>query len=435
MPKSSFYGWKLLVVFWAIIILNFAFPTFGMSVVNTYMAKAMHLDRKQLGLAYSAFSLMAGLPGPLVGFSINRFGIRLTMFAGTLCVAVGSLLMATSVRTIPEAVLVLGLVVGPGAAMAGTIAPQVGMARWFRAKRGKALSLLLTASGIGGATAVPLLNRIIGGTGGNWRAAWWWMASTSLCAAVVSILFIRESPEQVGQQVDGGTEAELPSSSTGQKRAGVFKTTEDWTLGEALRSRTLWLLMPTYLGFFMGFFIYVSHGIAHLEGLGHTPGEAARSLSVLMLASLIGQFAVATLGDRVETRYIFAVGVSLFGIGIALSNTAVGPFALYPYAICMGAGFAASFTCLAAILSNYYGPKIYPLVLGFTTPIGTIVGSVGPIVAGWFYDKYGSYSQAFYVVAGICLASSILLLFAKPPRRPAVRTLVREKAAAVTEAT
>ena len=29
-----------------IIVLNFSFPTFGTSVVNTYMAKAMHWNRR-----------------------------------------------------------------------------------------------------------------------------------------------------------------------------------------------------------------------------------------------------------------------------------------------------------------------------------------------------------------------------------------------------
>jgi MFS family permease len=430
--KNPFYGWTLLLVFWAVIILNFAFPTFGMSVVNTYMAKAMHLDRKELGLVYSAFSLMAGLPAPLVGLSINRFGIRFTLVVGTLMVSCGGFLMALWVHGILQAILILALIVGPGAAMAGTIAPQVGMARWFHRKRAFAISILLTASGIGGFAAVPLLNRIIAGAGGNWRMAWWCMATMSLCAALVAALFVKESPEQLGQVPDGSAApSEVPAAAGSKRPRGVFKTTDEWSLGDVLRSPTLWLLMPTYLGFFMGFFIYVSHGISHLEGLGHTPADAAKSLSVLLLSSLIGQFTVAGLGDRIELRYIFAVAASLFGVGIALATRAVGPAALYPYAICMGSGFGACFTCLQTILGNYYGPKVYPLVLGVTMPIGTILGAFGPITAGWFYDKYGTYSQVFFIIAGLCFLSAILLVLAKPP----VRSPAAEKMASAPRAT
>jgi len=433
MAKSSFYGWKIVMVLWSIMILNFAFPTFGLSVVNTYMAKAMHLDRKELGLAYSAFSMMAGLPGPLVGLAITKLGLRLTTSVGALVTACGALLMALTVKTIPEAIVVLGLISGPGAGMAGTIAAQVGTARWFHAKRGRAMSLVLTASGIGGFAAVPILNSVITRAGGNWRAAWWCMAAMSLCAAVVAALFIRESPEQMGQAPDGEASALATAATETRERkpaGGVFKTSESWTLGEVLRTPVLWLLMFTNLGFFMGFFIYVAHGIALLEGLGHSPGAAARSISILMISSLIGQFTVAWLGDRVETRYIFAVAVSLFGIGLVMSTKAVGAGAIYPYAICMGTGFSACFTSLATMLSNYFGAKVYPLVLGVTTPIGTILGAIGPVLAGWSYDKSGSYAHSFYLVAGICFASTILLPFARPP----VRGIARANAAPAAQA-
>ncbi len=419
MQKNSFYGWKLLGVFWAVMVLNFAFPTFGMSVVNTYMASSMHFDRKELGLAYSVFTLMGGLPGPIVGWSINRFGIRFTMLSGILLVGSGAVLMAAVVHTMLQVVLVLALVVGFGACLSGTIAPQVGVARWFHNKRARAMSLFFTASGIGGFAAVPLLNRVISASGGNWRSAWWCMAAMSLCAAILAVLFIRESPAQLEQEPDGGVVAPFASGSGAldESAGGVFKTTEEWTLRETLRTPALWLLILTYLGFFMGFFIYLAHGIIHLEGLGHSPAAASQSVAVMMLCTLLGQFAVAGLGDRIETRYLFAIAVTLFGIGIALATHATSSFSLFPYAICMGGGFGAAYTCLATIQSNYFGPKVYPLVLGITTPLGTILGAAGPVIAGWFYDAYHSYSQIFYLVAAICFATSVLLLFAKPPVR------------------
>ena len=418
MSKTPFYGWKLLLVFWAVIVLNFAFPTFGMSVVNTYMAAAMHLDRKELGLAYSVFTLMGGLPSPIVAWSINRFGIRLTMLVGILLVGGGAVLMAAAVHTALEAFIVLALVVGFGAALSGTMAPQVGVARWFHAKRGRAMSLFFTCSGIGGFLAVPLLNSVISKSGGNWRSAWWFMAAMSVVSLLLAGFFIRESPEQLGQEPDGG--AVPVSNAAAEPRRGVFKTTEDWTLRETLRTPALWILIVTYLGFFMGFFIYLAHGIVNLEGLGHSPAAAAQSLALLMLFSVIGQFTVAALGDRIEMRFIFAVAVALFGIGIALATRATSSFALYPYAVCMGAGFGAGYTCLATMQTNYFGPKVYPALLGITIPMGTILGAIGPVIAGWSFDAYHTYTQIFFLVAAICFASAVLLLFAKPPiRRPA----------------
>src|SRR3984885_15702129 len=169
MQPKSFYGWKLVVFFWLVIVLNFCFPTFGTSVVNTYMAKALHPNRAQLGIAFTAFSLMAGFPGPLAAVCIRKVGIRPTLVAGALLSSVGAFLMATRVNTIRQAILVFGIIVGSGVALAGTIGPQVGVARWFHKKRGRAMSLLLTASGIGGFIGVPTLLRAVSGECGAWR--------------------------------------------------------------------------------------------------------------------------------------------------------------------------------------------------------------------------------------------------------------------------
>lgn len=433
MRPKSFYGWKLLIFFWLIIVLNFCFPTFGTSVVNTYMAKAMHLSRKELGLAFTVFSLMAGLPGPLVAMSIRRLGIRPTLVAGTLLASIGAFLMATRVNSVRSAVIVFGVIVGSGVALAGTMGPQVGIARWFHKKRGRAMSLLLTASGIGGFLAVPILNRIIARAGGDWRAAWWCMSAMSLVAALVSAIFVRDSPAQMGQLPDGDT---VPSAteSTDTRNArsshGVYKTTEDWTLAEAFRTPTLWLLIVTYLGFFMGFFIYIAHGVLHLEGLGYAPGKAAESISIVMISSMIGQTTVAIIGDRVEPRLISAVAVCLYGLGTLLAIHAVTPALMYSYAILMGTGFSMAFTCMATILSNYYGPKVYPSLLGITTPLGTSLGAIGPYLAGVFYDRYHSYSQIFAVVAGLCFASAVLYMLAKPPLRTSPRANVAPTGAA-----
>lgn len=73
MPKSGFYGWKLLGVLWVVLLVNLAFPAYGSTVINTYMAADLHLDREMLGLPYSIYLIMSGLPAPL-GWVYDRFG-------------------------------------------------------------------------------------------------------------------------------------------------------------------------------------------------------------------------------------------------------------------------------------------------------------------------------------------------------------------------
>ena len=76
-----------------------------------------------------------------------------------------------------------------------------------------------------------------------------------------------------------------------------------------------------------------------------------------------------------------------------------------------------AFTCMATILSNYYGLKVYPRCWESPRRSGTILGAIGPVTAGYFYDRFHTYTQIFSIVAAICFASAILYLLAKPPVR------------------
>jgi hypothetical protein len=51
---------------WVVLFINLAFPAYSSSVINTYMAANLHLDRKMLGLPHSVYLIMSGLPAPLV---------------------------------------------------------------------------------------------------------------------------------------------------------------------------------------------------------------------------------------------------------------------------------------------------------------------------------------------------------------------------------
>ena len=110
--QSDFYGWKLLAIFWMILFANFAFPLYGASVVNTYMAEALNWDRTQLGLAYAIYQLMIGVPAPLIAILIVRKGVRFTAALGCSVVAAGALLMSSVVHTSFETDLVYGVMIG-----------------------------------------------------------------------------------------------------------------------------------------------------------------------------------------------------------------------------------------------------------------------------------------------------------------------------------
>jgi MFS family permease len=417
-PPAEFYGWKLLCVFWLIVFSNFAFPLYGASVVNTYMAADLHMDRRELGLAYGLFQWMVGLPAPLIAICINKKGVRFTMMIGCLTVATGALLMATVVRTSWQVNLVFGLIIGLGTLSGGILAAQAGISKWFVQGKARAITLVHTGSGMGGFVAAPVLNRVIAHFHENWRAGWWLMAGLSVTATLLAVSFVKEKPSDCGQVPDGHADA----STFSRSRNFVYKTRDEWRFRQVFRTSAIWLFLTSILGFSTGFPLFLAHGVVHLRDLGYTPAQAAFSVSVMLLANLAGTLLFAAVADRIEPRLIWSAGSVIFGVGMILALHASGAAGLYLYAICLGAGFGVSFSSMMALPANYYGVRAYAPVVGVIIAVGTTAGAAGATAAGYMFDTFGSYSPAFYGVSGLSFLAAVLLLLATPPAHRSARS-------------
>lgn len=420
MSNQTFYGWKLLSVLWIVVFVNLAFPIYGSSVVNPAMRNALDLDRATLGIVFSLFTIMSGLPGPLVAICVNRFGIRFTLILGSLLVVTGSILMATVVSKGWQAVIVFGIIIAAGVAAGGVIAAQAGLAKWFFRRRALVLAILSSATAVGGFLAAPLLNRIIESSG-NWRMAWWFVAGISFIAGIFALAFVKEKPEDLGQLPDGGA-AEIQKDkkkSVRQWRGAVHKTIENWSYREAITGSPFWLLMISQMGMSLGYTVFLAHGVVHLQDLGHSSDAASWAISMMALAGLVAKAISGVLGDRIDPRYLLAVFVAMFGVGQLLLAQAGTPALMVAVAICLGMGFGGGVVCLAAVISNYYGTKAFASLSGLAIAVNTAMGSLTPSVAGWLYDSGRGYQSVFYTVAMWCVIGAVILFIMRVPAKQA----------------
>jgi MFS family permease len=419
MTGSRFYGWKLLAACWVIMFLNLGIPAYGGGGLNALMAPALHLDRRALGLLFSAYMIMSGLPGPLVAVSVNRLGVRRTLVLGSLLLIVGALLMGTIVNSFGFAVLAFGLFVGGGVATGAALAAQAGLARWFVRKRALVLSILYSSGAIGGFVSGRLLDRVVTLAGGNWRVGWWVIAGLSAIAAIVAALFVREWPADLGQLPDGaraaGDERGAAGSVAPAPRVIVFRTSHDWSYAQALASPAYWLMVGCLLGVSCGYTLYLAHGFVHLRDLGHSATEAWQAISILAVSGLIAKLLIAGFGDRLDPRYLWAVFQLCFGVGLALVVNARSHASVMAFAICLGIGFGGGLVCLMAVLSNYFGTRAFASLAGLAVAINTTLSAITPYVAGWLYDSGHGYGSSFYFLSAWCVAGGAVLFVLRPP--------------------
>src|SRR5262249_17660810 len=208
---SVFYGWwvvaaAFLNLFFVVGIIFYGFPRFYASFIE-----ALGFTRAQVTQGFFLGFLIVGLPsGLLAGAIIDRIGARWVIVTGAGFVGVSLLLMARMTKLWHyEALCVLEVL---GYVLAGPLANQVLVARWFRALRGRAMGIAYLGLGAGGVVAPLLVDYLI-------RTYGWRHALEIVAVGLITVLFpvgiwvTRSTPEESGFLPDGQA-ANKPSGAT-----------------------------------------------------------------------------------------------------------------------------------------------------------------------------------------------------------------------------
>jgi MFS family permease len=413
-----FYGWRLVAVLWLVMAINLALPLYGLSFLNVHMADEFGLSRTWLALVYSSFMVMTGLPGPLVARLIDRIGIRGTMVAGNLLLVACAVAMATVVQSPLALLLVAGIGIGLADAIGGPIPAQAAATFWFVRRRALALAIILSGSTVGGIVGAPLLEHVVAAAGGEWRAGWWLIAAMGLVAVAVSHWLVVDRPDRIGQHPDG-TLADVAVGQGGRDRSRVYVTRDEWEFGEVLRSSRFWLLMACAAGFSAAYVIFLAQGVLQMRDLGYSTRTAAWVMSAAVTVGLVAHMGTGVLGDRIEPRLLWAAALFVQAAGIVLLAFAVTPALLYASVACLGIGGSSCMVCMVTLLGNWFGARAYAAVFGLASAVQSTLGAAAPILAGWWFDRTGSFVPVFLGTGAACALGGSVILILRPPARPA----------------
>ncbi len=237
--RGVFYGWWIIL---AAIVFNTTIggiTVYGFTAFYTPMLIDLGCTQTEMAFASSLRSIEGGVVMPLVGFFIDRIGVRKCIIAGVgiLCLAFILMSKVSSLYTFYAAFLVMAV----GNTMAGGLAMYTSVANWFRKRRSLALGLLSAGFGISG-IMTPLLVYLIDNYG--WRSTLFGLAFIFIAIGVPLALVIRHRPEPYGILPDGEkpkNQAELEASKKIQVgRFSRYTSSDDsgLTLKECLKTWT-----------------------------------------------------------------------------------------------------------------------------------------------------------------------------------------------------
>jgi MFS family permease len=289
---------------------------------------------------------------------------------------------------------------GLGLAMAMTLynVTFTVVANFFVRRRGQALALLTVVGGLSSPIYIPLAGWLVARFG--WRTALDLLALTVLLVALpLHFLVVRRRPEDLGLHPDGG-------------RADAVQAVAEpagHQLGEALGGLVFWLLTAAAGITALAYSVVLAHGVAFLEGRGYDAVVAAGVLGLVGLASLPGRFLFNVASDRLGPQGLLALCTLLQGAGVALLVAAGPAVFVAGFVIVYGLAFGAIAPLRASVLADHYGRRAYGAITGVQWVATSLASAVGPIFAGYLYDRLGDYRLAFAITAAAFVTAGLLV--------------------------
>jgi len=273
--------------------------------------------------------------------------------------------------------------------------------KWFSRRLSVAMGVYSVAMSVGFMIAFPGVGAAVLAEG--WRVAWGGVAGALLLAvAPLCWILTRDTPEACGLEVDGAA----------RPAPGPRTDSEGATLSAALRTPAFWI-------FALSSSVYglVASGIALfnesiLAERGFAPDTYHRSLAVIALLALVGNFAGGAAAARGSLRSLLVAAMSLLTVSLlALPHLSTEPEVM-GYACVMGLAGGFVMVLFFSFWGAAYGRAHLGDIQGAAQILTVFASAVGPLLLARCVAATGSYASAFYalaaVVSGLALAAAFV---------------------------
>ena len=321
----------------------------------------------------------AGVGGIAMGQLADRYGVRWTVFFGSIMIAIG---LAVSAYGAPWLGQTWALYIGHGLFIglignAGLNAPlYVYVSRWFDRRRGSALALISSGQYIAGAAWPPIFNQAIALYG--WRET---MLLFGLLQVVIilplAIVFLKHPPEVILPHAPARNGAEKPT---------VLGWPPNLVFG---------MLMAAAYCCCVPMSMPQGHLVALCTDLGILPSHGAAMLSVLLGVAFFSRQMWGWIADRIGGLTTVLIGSAWQFCAVIAFTLTQDEIGLFTVSALFGLGFAGIIPAYALIARELFPAR----EAGWRIPLLLFCSGAGMASGGWFagllYDHFGYYAPAF----------------------------------------
>jgi MFS family permease len=410
------YAWVIVVIA-ATMVLVTSSIRFAAAALVPYLNDA----DSGFGWGYSAITLgfsiqwiVLGLVSPYIGGVGDKYGMRpLLLFGGVAFIA--GMLLTGVMSSLWQFYVFFGLILGLASSIF-TVLPISGLTLWFRTHLGLAMGAIWSFQGIGVVAFIFFISAAFDQFGMKWI---FWLPGILGGALILGLTrFFYDSPATIGLRPLGAEPDEpigKPKKDEGSKiRAAVF-------LQQAKKTSTFWNLIGIHYWGCMGHQIINVLLVAIAVERGLSLELAVGVLATQQGTGVFARAAVPVIAERLGSKTVWVVGMSLQAFPMAIIFLAHDPWAFYAFAVLFGIGQSCEVPTFPIANRQYYGNVPQGSLYGWQS-VGSGFGmGAAPFVAGVMWDLTGTYmapllmSLSFSLIA---LLSAVLLPSPKVPLLP-----------------
>ena len=413
-PAKLHYAWIVAAVTFMVLLMT-AGVRAAPGVLIVPLEEEFHWSRATISFAVGVNILLSGLIGPFAAAVMDRFGVRRTM-ALALTFAAAGVALSPMMRQSWQFILLWGVVVGTGSGVIGAFLAAYIPARWFRARQGLVVGVLMASNAAGQLVFLPTMASLV--TLFGWRLMSLALAGTAMMFVPLVAMLMRDRPEDVGLAPYG----EVGKARTAASPAGNPLTAAFRTLAAGARSRDFRLIAGSYFicgastnGLISTHLIpaCVDHGLTEVSGAG--------LLAVTGAFSFIGGTLSGWLSDRWDNRLLLAWYYGLRGLSLLYLPFAfdMSFYGLSLFSVFYGLDWIASVPPTVRLLTGVVGTERAGIMVAWITVIHQVGGALAAYLGGVLRISLGTYFEAFLLAGLFCFAAALMALLIGTGRRGA----------------
>jgi MFS transporter, OFA family, oxalate/formate antiporter len=355
-----------------------AVPLAAYGVFLPALSEAFGWSRGAISIALSINLLIGGLAGFAIGALADRYGPRV-MLVFTVMLAGTAFALVSMIGALWELYLLVGLLGGVGTSSFYLLSATT-IARWFRERRGLALSLVLVGFNLGYVCAGPLAAWLIAEFG--WRTAYAALGGGAGLIALVGAVSVRVPRRAEGVSTNRRDHASAP---------------DGLSLGQALRDPRQWCLNVSWLLQGGLVFMVTVHIVPFARDQGLSLAGASLALTMYGAGAFAGRLVGGVVSDQLGTLTTIRGGFMAMAVAMVVLVWVPSHVAMLVSMAAFGAGFAAADTMVAKVIPDVFGLRAIGAIMGVLNFGWRLGAALGPAAAGFLFDVTGSYSVAFGV--------------------------------------